>query len=272
MHLGEYEVAFRRNVDKRLDKQEKAHETDSLMKTKRSEQYDALEEVFDRSTLMVIYDFMNKGIINEIHGVVSAGKESRVYWGKDKQGKELAVKIYLTLSAEFRKGILRYIESDPRFKGTRRDTRSIIFAWAQKEFRNLQDAYAARVRVPKPLAVKRNVLVMEFIGEDGVNAPSMKDLRPSNPEKTYATLLTCLRKLYKKAKLVHGDLSEYNVMIWHGQLVIFDVSQAVSVSHPMAESMLRRDLENLSKYFNRLGVKVLPVEEAYRRISDDDRN
>ena len=270
--FGEYEVAFRRNVDKRLDKKEKAYETDSLMKTKRSEQYDALEEVFDRSTLMIIYDFMNKGIIDEIHGVVNAGKESRVYWGKDKQGRELAIKIYLTLSAEFRKGIFRYIESDPRFKGTRRDTRSIIFAWAQKEFANLRQAHAAGVRVPKPLAVRRNVLVMEFIGEGGVNAPSMKELEPKNPEKTYATLLTFLEKLYVKAKLVHGDLSEYNVMIWHGRPVIFDVSQAVSVSHPMAESMLRRDLVNLNKFFSRLGVKVLSVEEAYRQVMGHGRN
>jgi RIO kinase 1 len=96
-------MAFRKHVDKELIKKEKGYETRQLMKEKRSEEYEALEEVFDRSTLMVIYEYMNKGTINEIHGVVRAGKESRVYWGKDNKGKELAIKIYLTLSSEFRK-------------------------------------------------------------------------------------------------------------------------------------------------------------------------
>ena len=90
-------MSFRKHVDKKLYKKEKEYETEQLMKEKRSEEYEALEEVFDRSTLMIIYDFLNKGAINEIHGVVKAGKESRVYWGKDKQGNELAIKIYLTL-------------------------------------------------------------------------------------------------------------------------------------------------------------------------------
>ena len=79
------------------------------MKNKRSEDFQVIEEVFDKSTLMVIYDFMNKGIIDEIHGVVNAGKEARIYWGKDPDRKELAIKIYLTSSAEFKKGMLPYI-------------------------------------------------------------------------------------------------------------------------------------------------------------------
>lgn len=263
-------MSFRRRVDRRLDKQEKHYETEQLMKEKRSEQYDALEEVFDRSTLMVVYDFLNRGTIDEIHGVVRAGKESRVYWGKDKQGKELAIKIYLTLSAEFRKGILRYIEADPRFKGVRRDTRSVIFAWAQKEFSNLQQATRAKVRVPRPIAVRNNVLIMEFIGKNGVCAPSMKEQLPRHPEKAYAMILDCLGRLYQKGELVHGDLSEYNIMIWKDRPVLFDVSQAVPVTHPMAEFLLRRDLTNLNKFFNRLGVKVSPVEECYRSITGHD--
>jgi len=265
-------VSFRKHVEKRLSKQEKDYETERLMKEKRSEEYEVLEEVFDRSTLMVIYDFLNKGIIDEIHGVVKAGKESRVYWGKDKKGNELAIKIYLTVSAEFRKGMLKYIEGDPRFKGVRRDTRSLVFAWAQKEFRNLQQAVAAKVKVPKPIAVKKNVLIMKFIGKNGVGAPSMKEQSPKNPEKAYKTLLTYLRRLYRKAKLVHGDLSEYNVMIWRGHLVLFDVSQAVPLSHPLADSLLLRDLENMNRYFSRLGVEVVSVEECYRRVTGHGRS
>ncbi len=265
-------MSFREHVEKRLSKKEKDYETERLMKEKRSEEYEVLEEVFDRSTLMVIYDFLNKGVIDEIHGVVNAGKESRVYWGKDKQGKELAIKIYLTVSAEFRKGMLKYIEGDPRFKAVRHDTRSLVFAWAQKEFRNLKQAVTARVKVPKPIAVKKNVLVMEFIGKNGRSAPSLKEQPPKNPEKTYKTLLTYLRQLYRKANLVHGDLSEYNIMSYGGDLVLFDVSQSVPLSHPLADFLLRRDLKNLNRYFSRLGVEVLSPEECYRKVTGHDRS
>lgn len=260
-------MSFRKRVDQRLLKKEKGYETDQLMKEKRSEEYEVLEEVFDRSTLMIIYDFMNKGIIDEIHGVVRAGKESRVYWGKNREGKELAIKIYLVVSAEFRKGLMKYIEGDPRFKGVKHDTRSLIFAWAQKEFKNLELATRAKVRVPKPIAVKDNVLIMEFIGEKGEGAPSLKEKTPKHPEKLYDTLMTYLQRLYQKAELVHGDLSEYNIMVWRGRPVIFDVSQAVPLIHPMSDFLLRRDLTNFNKYFSRLGVKVPSVDESFKEVT-----
>jgi RIO kinase 1 len=261
-------VSFEKHVKKKIYKREKQYETERLMREKRSEEYEVLEEVFDRSTLMVIYEFMNKGTIGEIHGVVNAGKESRVYWGRDSNGKELAIKIYLTISSEFRKGILRYIEADPRFKGVRRDSRSLVFAWAQKEYRNLEQAVAAKVKVPKPIAVKNNVLIMEFVGKDGENAPSLKEKLPTNPQRTYKSLLTSLKRLYCKAGLVHGDLSEYNIMLWNDDPVLFDVSQAVPITHPMAEFLLRRDLSNLNKFFIRLGVKVPSVNECYKKVTD----
>jgi RIO kinase 1 len=260
-------VTFRKNVEKRLLKKEKTYETSQLMKEKRSEEYEVLEEVFDRSTLMVIYDFMNKGTIDEIHGVLKAGKESRIYWGKNKEGTEEAIKIYLVISSEFRKGILKYIEGDPRFKGVRHDTRSLIFAWAQKEFKNLELATWANVRVPKPIAVKSNVLVMEFIGENGQTAPSLKEETPKNPKKVYEDLLNYMQRLYCKAGLVHGDLSEYNIMIWKGKTVLFDMAQAVLTVHPMTDFLLRRDLTNLNNYFRRLGVQIPSFEECYRRVT-----
>jgi RIO kinase 1 len=252
--------------EKLAHKEKEVERRDRMLIHDFSSERATLEEVFDQATLMVIYDFLNSGVLDEVHGVVNAGKEARVYWGKDKEGRELAVKIYLTASAEFRKGMLKYIEGDYRFKGVKRDTRSLIYAWAQKEFRNLQQASRARVRVPKPVAVRNNVLVMEFIGKDGTNAPSLKEELPSDPEKVYGILLTFLERLYRKADLVHGDLSEYNVMIWKGKPVIFDMAQAVPTSHPMAEFFLRRDLANLNRFFSRLGVNVLPVDDAYRKV------
>jgi len=258
----------RKRVLQKLTKREKRYERERKMLVKDfSLERAVIEEVFDRSTLMTIYDFLNKRTIDEIYGVVKAGKEARIYLGRNLDGKELAMKIYLTTSAEFKKGMLPYIEGDPRFAHVRRDTRSLIYAWAQKEFKNLQRAYEVGVKVPRPIAVDNNVLIMEFIGKNGVSAPTMKEVPPKKPKQVYRRLLTYLRRLYRKAGLVHADLSEYNVMIWENQPVIFDVSQAVPLEHPMADQLLRRDLENLYRYFKKLNVDVLSVEEMYKRVT-----
>lgn len=256
-----------RKAQERLAHQEKAVERrDKMLIHDLSNERATLEEVFDQSTLMIIYGLLNSGVLYEVNGVVSSGKEARVYWGKNKEGTDLAVKIYLTSSAEFKKGMLRYIEGDPRFKNVKRDTRSLIAVWAQKEFRNLEEAAQVKVRVPKPIVVRSNVLVMEFIGKDGVSAPSLKEQPPNNPEKVYRSLMTYIKKLYRKAQLVHGDLSEYNIMMWKGQPIIFDMSQSVSTAHPMATFMLQRDIANVNRFFRRLGVNVYSDEEAYTLV------
>jgi len=239
---------------------------DKMLDHDKSKERATVEEVFDQTTRMVVFDMLNSGVFYELNGVVSSGKEARVYWATTKEGTDLAVKIYLTSSAEFKRGMHKYIEGDPRFKDVKHDTRSLMAVWAQKEFRNLGEAYAAKVRVPKPMAVKSNVVVMEFIGKKGVSAPSLKEQPPDNPERVYKIIVTSVKRLYQKAKIVHGDLSEYNIMMWKGRPIIFDVSQSVSIEHPMADFMLTRDLTNVNRFFSRLEVKVIPVEELHKMV------
>ena len=239
---------------------------DKMLTHDRSKERATVEEVFDQTTRMVVFDMLNSGILYELNGAVSSGKEAKVYWGTNKEGTDLAVKIYLTSSAEFKKGMHKYIEGDPRFKDVKHDTRSLMAVWAQKEFRNLGEADAAKVRVPKPIAVKSNIVVMEFIGKDGVSAPSLKERLPASPDRVYKIIVTYIKRLYQKAKIVHGDLSEYNIMMWKGKPVVFDVSQSVNLQHPMADFMLRRDLENVNRFFKRLDVDVYPVEELYKKV------
>ncbi len=253
----------------KLRRQEKSFERrDRMLIHNFTQERATIEEVFDQSTRMVIYRFLSSGVLNEVNGVVSAGKEARVYWGKTKANEDRAVKIYLTSSAEFKKGMLMYIEGDYRFKNVKRDTRSLISTWAQKEFRNLDAADKAKVRVPKPIAVERNVVVMEFIGKDGVSAPSLKERPPDDPQKTYKQLLVFMRRLYQKAELIHADLSEYNLMIWKGKLIMFDMSQSVPTSHPLAEFLLNRDITNVNRFFSRQGIEVISNEEVYKRVTE----
>jgi len=96
--------------------------------------------------------------------------------------------------------------------------------------------------------------------------PSLKEQAPTNPDKVYKTIVTYLKRLYKKAKIVHGDLSEYNIMMWKGKPVVFDVSQSVSIQHPLADFMLKRDIANVNRFFSRLNVKVIPIEELYKLV------
>ena len=122
------------------------------------------------------------------------------------------------------------------------------------------------MRVPKPIAVKSNVVVMEFIGKGGVRASTLKEQPPEDSEKVYKVIVTYLKRLYQKAKIVHGDLSEYNIMMWKGKPVVFDVSQSVAIQHPLADFMLKRDLANVNRFFRRQNVDVIPDEELYKMV------
>ena len=263
---GSFEYAKGRKLEHRLSRIEKR---DRMLEKDRTADSAVLEEVFDRATLMLIYHLLNKGVIDRILGVLKSGKESRIYRGLDPEGDDVAIKIYLTTSKEFRRGMRPYIEGDPRFKVIGRDTRSLVYAWAQKEFKNLQTAYSSGIRVPKPLYVEKNVLVMEFIGEDSSAAPTLREKPPSKPQKMYDALLKDVKALYQEARLVHGDLSEYNIMDLKGEPVIFDVSQAVSIEHPRARELLLRDLGNLNRFFKKLGAKTREVEDVFKWVVED---
>lgn len=261
----------RRKMDKaerKVDLEERRYIVEQLMKHKRSEEWEVLEEVFDRPTLLNLYQLLNRRVLARVHGVVKAGKESRIYWGETPKGWSVAIKIYLTVSSEFKKGMLVYIAGDPRFPRVRRDTRNLIQLWARKEYKNLSTAYRAGVRVPKPLTVKDNILVMEFIGEEGVPAPLLKEASGLALDKVYRRILEMVRLLYDRAELVHADLSEYNVMVWRGEPVLIDLSQAVHRDHPSAPLYLRRDLENLNRFFSRRGVETMDMEELTRWVME----
>jgi RIO kinase 1 len=248
-------------MEKGAEAAERRYEEKSLMLNKRQEEYKVIESVFDRPTLEGVYKLIQQKVIDEIHGVVKTGKEARIYWGRDPKGGELAIKIYYTSTAEFRKGMMKYIEGDNRFKRVRRDPRGIVYTWTQKEYSNLQLAERAGVNAPRPIAFHRNILVMTFIGENGVPAPLLREVGLEDPDDFYKKLIREMRLLYTKAGLVHGDLSEYNVMVWEGAPVIFDVSQGLLIDHSLSEPLIRRDMANVNLYFSRLGVDVYDAEE-----------
>ncbi|UCD73439.1 MAG: hypothetical protein JSW01_01995, partial [Candidatus Bathyarchaeota archaeon] len=68
--------------------------------------------------------------------------------------------------------------------------------------------------------------------------------------------------------LVHGDLSEFNIMILDKKVVLFDISQSVLVDHPLSTELLERDVRNLNRFFKKQGVKTPNTQESIRWIQD----
>jgi RIO kinase 1 len=259
-------------AERKLRRKVAHYEVKRLMREKRSEEMEALEEVFDKSTLMIVYRMLNRGYIKSINGVVRSGKEARIYWGAGRRNQPVAIKIYLTGSAEFKKGRWMYIQGDERFKDARKDTRSLVNLWALKEFKNLDQARQAGVRVPTPFKVEGNVLLMEFIGRNGVPAPLLRETPLDHPGRVYDKIAEAVKLLYQKGQLVHGDLSEYNIMIVGMEPVLFDFAQAVPPEHPMARTFLKRDLVQLNEYFSRIGVTVVPLERLVSWVTGEVGN
>lgn len=243
-------------LDKRLDQ--------ARMRIKRSEDRQVIEAVFDTKTLLTLYHMFNKRILDEVNGVISTGKEANVYWAIQPDGTDVALKIFRITTFNFKR-ISLYLEGDPRFSRIPKARTGLISAWASKEFKNLQRAHGVGVRVPKPIQVQRNILVMEFIGEDGVPAPTMQQQDPDDPEATRTAILQAASILYREAQLVHADLSEYNVMLWNGPVLI-DVSQAVVLDHPHSEMFFERDIRNILNYFGRFDIPPLDVEETLSAV------
>ena len=72
----------------------------------------------------------------------------------------------------------------------------------------------------------------------------------------YKSAIRLIKQLYKKARLVHGDFSEYNIFKTENGLVLFDLGSAVDLEHPNAHEFLKRDIENISNFFVRRGLTV----------------
>ncbi|GAV56566.1 RIO1 domain-containing protein [Cephalotus follicularis] len=245
----------------------------AIGKTKTTEKADraTVEQAIDPRTRMVLFKMLNRGVFNDINGCISTGKEANVYHATKSDGQELAIKVYKTSILVF-KDRDRYVQGDYRFRYgyCKHNPRKMVKTWAEKEMRNLMRIRAAGIRCPAPLLLRLHVLVMEFIGKSGWAAPRLKDaaLSLDKLREGYVEMIIAMRTLYQKCKLVHGDLSEYNILYFEGHLHIIDVSQAVDLDHPHALDFLREDCVHVSDFFKKHGVAVMTIRELFDFIVD----
>lgn len=232
-----------------------------------SEARKAFQNVFDFETKKALMKLSDRETLSQLHGTIESGKESSIFLADTPEGERVAVKIYMNRAGGFR-DMRKYLDGDPRFRHVKPDRRSIIEAWCRKERSNL-DSASEVLRCPEPVDRESNILVMEFIGRGFEPFPKLKDVEIENPETGLENTLEGVRKLWKERELVHGDLSEFNILVTdEPELVWIDFSQGVRRSHPEAARMLRRDIENVCSFFSSMGLDV-DASKRYKSINPD---
>lgn len=232
------------------------------------------EQVMDPRTRMILFKLLNRGTIAEVNGCISTGKEANVYHAtSSQQDVDYAIKVYKTSILVF-KDRDRYVTGEFRFRHgySRHNPRKMVRLWAEKEMRNLIRLKTAGLRVPDPILLRSHVLVMSFIGKNGWPAPRLKDaeLNTSKACKLYRDCIKMMWIMYNKCKLVHADLSEFNLLYHEGEVYIIDVSQSVEHDHPHSFDFLRKDCTNVTEFFRRKEVATLTVKELFEFITDSN--
>ncbi|KAL6925323.1 hypothetical protein ACHAPO_008989 [Fusarium lateritium] len=238
------------------------------------------DQVLDQRTRMILLQMINRGFVSEVHGAISTGKEANVYGAvliDDSTGEptQKAIKVYKTAILSF-KDRERYITGEHRFKSgfDKGNNRKMVKLWAEKEFRNLRRIYNSGIPCPEPISLKLHVLVMGFLGDrKGWAYPRLRDATLTGDDvdqqwhKLYVQLLGIMRKIYQVCRLVHADLSEYNILYHKGKLYIIDVSQSVEPDHPRSLEFLRMDIKNVGDFFRRKGVDTLADRAIFNFIT-----
>jgi RIO kinase 1 len=238
---------------------------------------------------MMMLQMLNRNIVSEINGVISTGKEANVYHavtipqdeGDGGEAKELnrAIKVYKTSILVF-KDRDKYVTGEHRFRHgyNKGSNRAMVKVWAEKEFRNLRRIHMAGIPCPEPVYLKAHVLVMGFLGNSrGWPAPRLRDVEfdsltgaevAAKWSSIYVELLGHMRRMYQVCRLVHADLSEYNLLYHKHRLIVIDVSQSVEPDHPRSLEFLRMDIKNISDFFRKKGADILSERAVFGFVTN----
>jgi RIO kinase 1 len=148
-------------------------------------------------------------------------------------------------------------------------------SWVAHEVAAMEAFFAAGLDVPRVVARRPNAILMDYIGDDEVPAPTLHQVSPT-PSQARQWLERCLWNVEGMLRLgwVHGDLSAFNVLVHEGRLTLIDFPQVVRPQeNRSAEALFRRDVTRICGYFARHGVAVEADELAgtlWARYVPDD--
>ncbi|KAJ8383290.1 hypothetical protein AAFF_G00222260 [Aldrovandia affinis] len=263
---------FAHSVMNRVTEMQRQRESDTYRVKDKSDRA-TVEQVLDPKTRMILFKLLTRGVISHINGCISTGKEAsaNVYHATTKEGESRAIKIYKTSILHF-KDRDKYVSGEFRFRHgyCKGNPRKMVRTWAEKEMRNLIRLQTAKIPSPEPIMLRSHVLVMSFIGKNETPAPLLKNaqLSESKARELYLQVIQNMRRIYQDARLVHADLSEFNMLYHNGDAYIIDVSQSVEHDHPHALEFLRKDCSNVNDFFMKHDVAVMTVRELFEFIID----
>jgi RIO kinase 1 len=212
-------------------------------------------------------NLVRNGLVDEVVSRLMSGKEADVYVVQSK-GELCCAKVYKDVRTRSFSQMAQYQEGrkgrnsrqtramQKNSKYGRKETEE---AWKNAEVDALRTLAEAGVRVPRVFEYVDGILLMEFVvDEDGNSAPRLNDIRlTATKAREYHCELIKSIVLMLCAGIIHGDLSEYNVLVGRDGLVIIDLPQAVNASgNNNARAMLERDVENLTAYFSRFAPEL----------------
>lgn len=214
---------------------------------------------------------VDDGMVDEVLFQLMSGKEAQVFVVRCGDSVRCA-KVYKEAQKRSFKQAVQYQEGrkvrnsrNARAMGkkTRHGQKEHEEAWLNAEVDALYRLAKAGVRVPEPFGFVDGVLLMEMIADDeGRAAPRLDDvtLTAEQARDYYAKVIgDVVRMLF--AGLIHGDLSEFNVLVDTTGPVIIDLPQAVNASsNNSAEQMLERDVDNMRRYFGRFAPELLNTD------------
>jgi RIO kinase 2 len=206
---------------------------------------------------LALKTFTDKNVIEALGEPLGVGKEADVYEALTSTGETVAVKFHKLGRVSFRqtKRVRSYTTESIQWYN-----RSKIAA--KREYEALKKLYPAGVAVTKPIAHSRHALVTEKF--EGFQLSEVSEI--SNPREILDEIFKNVRLAYL-AGIIHADLSQFNILVSsEGKIQIIDWPQHVTVSHPNAEQLLRRDLENILNFFRRKFKVSLSLEEALKKV------
>lgn len=214
---------------------------------------------------------VRNGLVDEVVARLMSGKEADVYVVQSK-GELCCAKVYKDARSRSFSQLAQYQEgrkgrnsrqARAMQKNTKYGRKETEEAWKNAEVDALRTLSDAGVRVPRVYGYADGILLMEFVVDaEGAAAPRLNDLRLTGAKaREYHREVIKNIVLMLCAGIIHGDLSEYNVLVGRDGLVIIDLPQAVNASgNNNARSMLQRDVENITTYFGRFAPELISTD------------
>ena len=207
---------------------------------------------------LALHALVQAGVIDALGKPLGVGKEADVYDALSPDGERLAVKFHRIGRTSFRDvKRKRAVEEGAHSLWLFRSRRA-----AERELEGMTRAYAAGVATPRPVRQNRHALVMSVIeGSLLADAAAIE-----SPRKTLDEIVANIRLAYGVAGIIHGDLSEYNIIMkTDTHILLIDWPQFVASDHPNAEELLQRDLRNVCTFFHRR----YGVTRSWKRVKSE---